>query len=113
MDYMAHNAIRDIIVDHNTHRSGYGYSDTEVSQMIEAVRAVDNPDSTYVITVNTRDSEGVFDVQEYGMTYWTFEAAKTAAQWRVNRSPWALCGHVRLVAPGGASFKVGTVWPHR
>ncbi|WP_436764729.1 hypothetical protein [Streptomyces sp. URMC 123] len=98
-------------MSHNNERSGYGYSDDEVRQMIEAVRAVDNPDSRYVITVNMENSEGVFQVLRYGMTYWTFEEAKRAAQWRVNRSPGALCGHVRIVAPSGASFKVGTVWP--
>ncbi|MFE7117655.1 hypothetical protein ACFU99_19790 [Streptomyces sp. NPDC057654] len=110
-DKMAHHAIRDIFFNHNMHWHNYGYSDEEVSQMIAAVRAVDHSDSTYIVTVNTRDSEGVFDVTEYGMTYWTFEAAEAAAQGRVNRSPWALCGHVRIISPDGASFNVGTVFP--
>lgn len=111
MDELARNAIRDVIVEHNSNHSGYGYGDDEIKKMIEAVRSVDNPDSAYSITVNIRDADGVFDVAEYGMTYSAFEVAKAAAQRRVNSTPWALCGHVRLVAPSGATFKVGAVWP--
>ncbi|MFD9561541.1 hypothetical protein [Streptomyces sp. NPDC059994] len=110
-DQLIRNAIRNIITDHNTHRSGYGYSDGEIDKMIEAVRVSGDSDSRYDVVINTRDGNGGHDSQEYGMTYWTYDKARTAAQWRVNRVPYAVAGIIRLIGPSGTTFNVGAVWP--
>jgi hypothetical protein len=70
----------------------------------------------YTVTVTTVDSSGVSACLEYADTYTDPAAARAALQRRVDRNPWAVLGHVRLILGDPADTDTRTVahetvWP--